>query len=83
MLQLAVGSVAVMATIVAIRSTTLMAICSCAGEQRKRDYDWSTARIDPASHRFGRSSGKGQQCSVKQVGAEQCTSKAGCFYDQL
>lgn len=27
--------------------------CARAGEQRKRDYDWAKAGIDPASHRFG------------------------------
>jgi hypothetical protein len=38
-----------------------------AGEQRKRDYDWSKAKIDPKQHRFGRVDSKGQQSSMKQV----------------
>ncbi|WIA10245.1 hypothetical protein OEZ85_010445 [Tetradesmus obliquus] len=37
------------------------------GEQRKRDYDWSKAKIDPRQHRFGRVDSKGQQSSMKQI----------------
>lgn len=38
-----------------------------AGKQATRQYDWSTAKIDPTSHKFGRVDCKGQQSSVKQV----------------
>lgn len=38
-----------------------------AGEQATREYDWSKAKIDPTSHRFGQVDCKGQQSSVKQV----------------
>jgi hypothetical protein len=41
-----------------------------AGEQRKRDYDWSKAKIDPKQHRFGRVDSKGQKSSMKQVRGE-------------
>lgn len=38
-----------------------------AGEQATREYDWTKANVDPASHRFGLVDTKGQQSSVKQV----------------
>jgi hypothetical protein len=44
-----------------------------AGEQRKRHYDWSKAKIDPKQHRFGRVDSKGQQSSMKQVRAGAAT----------
>eukprot|EP00878_Enallax_costatus_P037930 GHUV01043033.1.p1 GENE.GHUV01043033.1~~GHUV01043033.1.p1 ORF type:complete len:345 (+),score=106.36 GHUV01043033.1:181-1215(+) len=37
------------------------------GEQRKRDYDWSKANIDPNTARFGLVDRKGQQNNMKQI----------------
>ncbi|KAF6255181.1 hypothetical protein COO60DRAFT_241792 [Scenedesmus sp. NREL 46B-D3] len=37
------------------------------GEQRKRDYDWSKANIDPKQHRFRRVDSKGGHSSMKQI----------------
>ena len=56
-------------------------MCACglaAGEQRKRDYDWSKAKIDPKQHRFGRVDSKGQQSSMKQVSS--ATAGTGCSW---
>jgi hypothetical protein len=43
------------------------------GEQRRREYDWGAAGIDPSTHRFGLSGaaasrkGARQQASMKQI----------------
>jgi hypothetical protein len=58
----------------------IVACCVCAGEQRKRDYDWSKAKIDPKQHRFGSVDSRGQQSSMKQVsvGAVTMMLRRGC-----
>lgn len=38
-----------------------------AGEQRTRQYNWSSAAIEPSTHRFGAVDTRGQQASVKQI----------------
>jgi hypothetical protein len=56
------------------------ACCLPAGEQRKRDYNWSKARIDPKQHRFGRVDSKGQQSSMKQVSSAPAgAGLSSCF----
>jgi hypothetical protein len=47
----------------------------CAGEQATREYDWSKAKVDPASHRFGLVDCKGQQNSVKQVSSSTAAAQ--------
>jgi hypothetical protein len=60
-----------------------------AGEQQTREYDWSTASIDPKSHRFGLVDTKGQQCSVKQVRvwSQTCNTAAAarglCWHESV